>query len=517
MFNSTILDVAIGMIFVFLLLSLMCSAASEIIELMLKKRAIDLERGIRELLAPGSKSGSPDIVQQLYDHSLVNNLFGGSYGESRIGSSLRTVLRTHLPSYIPAKSFALALMDLVGTTRPADEPGKEGAADTRPSLLAPEPTSGASGATVTPTARTAPTQVVVLAGKPGEAASLSSTDNAAVVATPAASVSEQSLASLRSAIIDYKPLEDVSRRALITLLDASGNDVAKLRENIENWYDSSMDRVSSWYKRRAQITIFILGLFVAMTVNVDTITVAKRLSTDKALRDSLVAAADAYAKANAPASATPTPEAETKTTPKSGAGASAPESEKSSTPGSETSTKPAAESVKKPAGGESDTSTADSKTLPACAEDPNSDDCRTARACEDPNSTSCKRAKDLQEACKEPGSVDCQRARALEEACKDEDSPKCKYVATQQQIQSLGLPIGWDQKNDPKRYWTGWTWKGDKGGWWEQVMWHWLGWLLTALAISLGAPFWFDLLNKFIVVRSAVKPHEKSPEEKSKG
>lgn len=28
--------------------------------------------------------------------------------------------------------------------------------------------------------------------------------------------------------------------------------------------------------------------------------------------------------------------------------------------------------------------------------------------------------------------------------------------------------------------------------------------------------FWFDLLNKFIVVRSTVKPKEKSPEEKSK-
>jgi hypothetical protein len=40
--------------------------------------------------------------------------------------------------------------------------------------------------------------------------------------------------------------------------------------------------------------------------------------------------------------------------------------------------------------------------------------------------------------------------------------------------------------------------------------------LLTALAISLGAPFWFDLLNKFIVIRSVVKPHEKSPEEGSK-
>jgi hypothetical protein len=33
---------------------------------------------------------------------------------------------------------------------------------------------------------------------------------------------------------------------------------------------------------------------------------------------------------------------------------------------------------------------------------------------------------------------------------------------------------------------------------------------------SLGAPFWFDMLNKFIVVRSTVKPKGKSPEEKSK-
>jgi len=39
---------------------------------------------------------------------------------------------------------------------------------------------------------------------------------------------------------------------------------------------------------------------------------------------------------------------------------------------------------------------------------------------------------------------------------------------------------------------------------------------VTALAVSLGAPFWFDMLNKLIVVRSTVKPHEKSPEETSK-
>jgi hypothetical protein len=31
-----------------------------------------------------------------------------------------------------------------------------------------------------------------------------------------------------------------------------------------------------------------------------------------------------------------------------------------------------------------------------------------------------------------------------------------------------------------------------------------LGWFITALAISLGAPFWFDLLNKFMKLRSSI-------------
>ena len=39
---------------------------------------------------------------------------------------------------------------------------------------------------------------------------------------------------------------------------------------------------------------------------------------------------------------------------------------------------------------------------------------------------------------------------------------------------------------------------------------------MTGFALSLGAPFWFDMLNKFMVVRATVKPHEKSQDEGSK-
>jgi hypothetical protein len=39
---------------------------------------------------------------------------------------------------------------------------------------------------------------------------------------------------------------------------------------------------------------------------------------------------------------------------------------------------------------------------------------------------------------------------------------------------------------------------------------HLLGWLLTAVAVSLGAPFWFDTLNKFMNIRAAgTSPNEK--------
>jgi hypothetical protein len=69
-------------------------------------------------------------------------------------------------------------------------------------------------------------------------------------------------------------------------------------------------------------------------------------------------------------------------------------------------------------------------------------------------------------------------------------------------LRHLGLPLGWD-KNANTNDWNGWVMKI-------------LGILMTGLAASLGGAFWFDLLNKFVVVRSTVKPTEKSQPEQSK-
>jgi hypothetical protein len=64
------------------------------------------------------------------------------------------------------------------------------------------------------------------------------------------------------------------------------------------------------------------------------------------------------------------------------------------------------------------------------------------------------------------------------------------------------LPIGWDSA---AHFWNealpgaNWTW-----------LLHWIGWLLTALALSLGAPFWFDLLNRLVNVRHTIRRPEVS-------
>jgi len=61
------------------------------------------------------------------------------------------------------------------------------------------------------------------------------------------------------------------------------------------------------------------------------------------------------------------------------------------------------------------------------------------------------------------------------------------------QLLALGLPISWDRIHWNKLdIWE----KGSKI----------IGWLLTTIAVSFGAPFWFDVLNKFMSFRSSVKP-----------
>ena len=71
------------------------------------------------------------------------------------------------------------------------------------------------------------------------------------------------------------------------------------------------------------------------------------------------------------------------------------------------------------------------------------------------------------------------------------------------EINKVGLPIGWSERLAVNAE------KERKG---MDLFQMFLGWLVTILAVSLGAPFWFDLLNKLVNLRSGGKPDTLIPQ-----
>ncbi|MBI3410583.1 MAG: hypothetical protein HY040_19780 [Planctomycetes bacterium] len=110
MFGSTMLDVAIGLVLIYCLLSLVNSAVKEGIESWVKKRAIDLERGIREILHDPQGTG---LAKDFFNHPLICCLYKGEYKPSPTNFVTILYEGSSLPSYIPPAAFASALLDIV--------------------------------------------------------------------------------------------------------------------------------------------------------------------------------------------------------------------------------------------------------------------------------------------------------------------------------------------------------------------------------------------------------------------
>lgn len=104
LFDSMILEVGIGLVFVFLLLSLVCTAAGEFISRGLAMRSGNLEKGIRNLL--NDNEGEDGAASKFYEHPVITAL-------SRRGKIDKILGRTAKPSYIPARLFAMVLIDLI--------------------------------------------------------------------------------------------------------------------------------------------------------------------------------------------------------------------------------------------------------------------------------------------------------------------------------------------------------------------------------------------------------------------
>lgn len=392
MFGSTVLEVGIGLTFMFLLVSLLCSAMREMIEAALKSRATDLEKGIIEIL--GARNNPNELVK-FYNHPLISCLYRDGYRPDPkfAGEAAKQPVAQGTDGQGPVEGAAVqapAVVEKPPVQASSAQPGVFDLAQSWIAGLWPAFKRRQNLPTYIPSANFAVAALSLLAptGTDGNAAP-----------------GVLSVASLREAAakIENKQLQTM----LLTALDGAQDDIDVARKNLETWYNSSMDRVSGIYKRRTQLITFGLGLFAAGLFNIDAIRVANHLATDQTYREAIVKDAATFLKA---------PDAYGQA--------------------------------------------ADSETL------------------------------------------------------------KERLDTVRTQVEQSGFAIGWactpidkcisadDDPKDPvkeaavNRPFNGLSTFG--------------GWLVTALAVSLGAPFWFDVLNKFMVVRSTVKPAEKSGQEASK-
>lgn len=95
----------------------------------------------------------------------------------------------------------------------------------------------------------------------------------------------------------------------------------------------------------------------------------------------------------------------------------------------------------------------------------------------------------------------------------DRDRYAADYRA---QLDRIGLPIGWQSSAEAQTLSLVPPYEDGFVGWLTGSALLIMGYLLTTLAIMLGAPFWFDMLGRLVVIRSTIKPKEKSPDEASK-
>jgi hypothetical protein len=326
MLGSTTIEILIGIIIVFILVSTICTTIREGLESILKTRAAYLDQGIRQLL--NDKAGS-DLAKKFYEHPLIFGLFNGDYKPGTdVDSTSMFAKGKNLPSYIPSKNFARALMDIAAAGVGSD------------------------------------------AENSGNTAPVVSLDNM-----------RQNISSVGNIAV---------QRVLLNAIDLAQGDLDKAQANIENWFNSGMDRVSGWYRRSTQWIIFVISLFVSVGMNIDTIKIINYLANSDTARKVMVKEAETLNKSN---------------------------------------------------------------------------------------------------------------------------NAGIEYKTAQKRLDQLALPIGWNKKTFRDTFYL--NEKKSEPLKFGDVMLTILGWLITALAATLGAPYWFDLLNKVMVIRSTVKPHEKSLEEGS--
>lgn len=234
MFGSNVLEVAIGMALVYLLLSLVAAAVRELVASVRRSRGRYLKQGVTELLY-----GYTDLADALYRHPQIYALYQGTSAPMSTAKGAPPA-PSALPSYIPARNFAQALLDM--TARGID---------------------------------------VRVATQAGAEANLLTVESV-----------RRNIGTLGAPEV---------QRVILAALDSAQGDLARAQEALERWFDSAMDRISGQYRRETQWWLFGVGLATALWLDVDSIRIAETFYHDPAKRQVAVALAERVTAGDTPA------------------------------------------------------------------------------------------------------------------------------------------------------------------------------------------------------------------------
>ena len=331
-----ITEVAIGIIFVWIVLSLTTIQIQEWISTRLDKRARDMEDAIHEMLA------NPNLKAQFYDHPVIRGLTAKKRKEpSRIPAwfyrypLLRgfTKEKRRLPSYIPSQQFSLALFDMAITAGTESSLIQQGILKIRDDLQkeAKIPVDQAvivelnllsdlarsAAATEAGTAFTKNTLALLkkraedLALKypnlsPLIEAALEEAKNRKadiddLLQNKEAPKGDDAFTSLRRGVVALSVISPEVNQTLNALflnideyLTGTETKIAKARKSVEGWFDDSMDRASGVFKRYSLMMALIIGFLIALVLNVDSINLTLYLWREPSVREVLAQKASQF-------------------------------------------------------------------------------------------------------------------------------------------------------------------------------------------------------------------------------
>ena len=239
---SNMLDIAIGIAFVFAALAVIASALTEAIATVLSLRAITLRQAVERLLKDRL------MTDKLYHHPLIDSLTQDDDTD---------------PAYIPSDLFARALLDVIVAWN-----------DEKDRAIPPQRHGLLKSIVLIPV------RAIV-----GFARNLwpRTTEN-----VDSHDVGASDLETLRKRLSEAKGMNPGTRAALLALIsDDQVKTFGDAAHRVATWFDRTMEGVGGWYKRTITLMIALVALVLSVALNVDFFLVVDSLSKDAVLRQSV--------------------------------------------------------------------------------------------------------------------------------------------------------------------------------------------------------------------------------------